>query len=297
MSIVRFADAVQSAAMIRLHSIAAILLLLLGSVSAQAQTAEALQADLQQRLVGKLLTMRTPYAGEKLHFEADGKPVGNPQSGLRSVDGVLKIVNARIENSTLVFKGVRMVLVYDGKSGRLGISDPKWPVEIKIEAPGASAQDIGVVFNKVFFSKEELDARNCSDGEMLAFKSWVEMSNVGGRRKSKKDSSPSPNPESYCFPTGGRVYAGGAGIKPPRATKMQDPEYDETSRRAEVHGTSTFAVAIDDSGKPADALLISGGNARLNYDSIIALRKWRFDPATRDGKPIPVVIRMEMNFN
>jgi TonB family protein len=34
----------------------------------------------------------------------------------------------------------------------------------------------------------------------------------------------------------------------------------------------------------------------LNEQAILALKKWRFEPATLKGQPVPVIVTIEMTF-
>ena len=34
----------------------------------------------------------------------------------------------------------------------------------------------------------------------------------------------------------------------------------------------------------------------LDEQALLAVKEWRFDPGTRDGKPVPVLVMIEMTF-
>jgi TonB family protein len=94
-----------------------------------------------------------------------------------------------------------------------------------------------------------------------------------------------------------KVYhVGDDGVKPPRVIHQVDPSYDEASRKAKLNGhvVLTFIVAPD--GKPRDIRVVKSLSPGLDQKSIEAVSKWKFTPATKDGKPIAIEIQAETTF-
>ena len=85
---------------------------------------------------------------------------------------------------------------------------------------------------------------------------------------------------------------------PPSVLKRVEPQYTEAARRARCQGTSVLDVVIKKDGTP-DVLGIvrSAECADLDDSAIETLKQWRFKPGTRDGHPVDVRIKIEVNFN
>jgi len=86
------------------------------------------------------------------------------------------------------------------------------------------------------------------------------------------------------------------GIRPPRGVSIVDPKYTDAARKAKINGSIVVAVAINEHGAVDDAKIVRGLGYGLDQNAITAARQSRFTPATRDGKPVPVQLALEMTF-
>jgi protein TonB len=75
------------------------------------------------------------------------------------------------------------------------------------------------------------------------------------------------------------------------------PTLPDTLRADSLDSTAVAEFTVDADGSPTDVRIItSAGNPDLDQLVLQAARKWRFKPATRDGQPIPSVIRLHVEF-
>lgn len=95
---------------------------------------------------------------------------------------------------------------------------------------------------------------------------------------------------------GGGVFKVGGGVQAPRAIDTPDPEYSEEARKAKFQGTVVLWLIVDQSGLPHDIRVSRSLGMGLDQKAIEAVRKWRFEPATKDGRPVAVQINVEVNF-
>jgi protein TonB len=65
--------------------------------------------------------------------------------------------------------------------------------------------------------------------------------------------------------------------------------------RARVEGTVTIEALVDEQGHVADARVIKS-IPLLDQSALEAARQWEFKPALLDGKPVPVLVVLELNF-
>jgi len=95
---------------------------------------------------------------------------------------------------------------------------------------------------------------------------------------------------------GGGVFRVGGGVSAPRALNTPDPDYSEEARKAKYQGTVVLWLVVDSSGRPRDVKVARSLGMGLDQKAIEAVRKWTFEPAMKDGKPVAVQINVEVNF-
>ncbi len=98
-----------------------------------------------------------------------------------------------------------------------------------------------------------------------------------------------------------------AQVTSPRAIHFVDPEFSELARKKKLGGEVIVALTVDVDGMPqhvrvdqslADKVKPKDRKAALSLDAkaVEAVQQYRFTPATRDGKPVPVEIHVGVNF-
>jgi TonB family protein len=88
----------------------------------------------------------------------------------------------------------------------------------------------------------------------------------------------------------------GRDITPPRAVYNPDPEYSEKARKAQYEGTCVLSLVVDTDGKPEDVTVVTPLGMGLDERSIDAVRKWRFEPARKQGKPVAYQLQVGISF-
>jgi TonB family protein len=88
-----------------------------------------------------------------------------------------------------------------------------------------------------------------------------------------------------------------ATITPPKIRKQFVPDYPEGARAFGVSGVLTVEVRLDQKGVLSAPRIVKALPApTLSYVVIDALRKWKFDPARRNGEPIEVIFNLSVNY-
>ncbi len=95
---------------------------------------------------------------------------------------------------------------------------------------------------------------------------------------------------------GGGVFRVGGGVSAPRALDAPDPAYSEEARKAKYQGTVVLWMIVDPNGVPQQVRVTRKLGMGLDEKAIEAVRKWKFEPARKDGKPVAVQISVEVNF-
>ncbi len=95
---------------------------------------------------------------------------------------------------------------------------------------------------------------------------------------------------------GGGVYRVGGGVSAPRLIYGPDPEFSEEARKAKYQGTVVLWVIVGTDGRTRDIRIARPLGLGLDAKAVEAVRVWRFEPARKDGVPVPVQVSVEVNF-
>lgn len=95
---------------------------------------------------------------------------------------------------------------------------------------------------------------------------------------------------------GGGAFRIGVGVAAPVAIFKIEPEYSEEARQAKLQGTVLLAIVVDEGGKVANVRVVRTLGMGLDEKSIEAVKKWRFRPGVKDGRAVPVMANVEVNF-
>ena len=95
---------------------------------------------------------------------------------------------------------------------------------------------------------------------------------------------------------GGGVYRIGGGVSAPALLFKVEPEYSEEARKAKFQGTVLLAIVVDESGQTGNVRVVRTLGMGLDEKAMEAVRKWRFKPGYKDGKPVSVLANVEVNF-
>ena len=95
-----------------------------------------------------------------------------------------------------------------------------------------------------------------------------------------------------------KVYQGqGKGMTLPKVVHQVEPEYADRSRKKKIQGTVTMSIVVTAEGNVRDAEVTTSLDKDLDQKALECVRKWKFDPATKDGQPVAMHIAIEMNFH
>ena len=83
----------------------------------------------------------------------------------------------------------------------------------------------------------------------------------------------------------------------PERLEYISPRYSATARRARVVGEVVLEVSIDENGLVTDAVPVKELGFGLTREAINAVKRWKYRPATLDGRPVPTVISVSVKFD
>ncbi len=86
-------------------------------------------------------------------------------------------------------------------------------------------------------------------------------------------------------------------VEYPKETYTPEPEYSEAGRILSYRATAVFGMIIGRDGTASDIWVATKAGLGLDQKGIQTLRKWKFQPATKEGKPVPVLVNIEVVFH
>jgi len=104
---------------------------------------------------------------------------------------------------------------------------------------------------------------------------------IGGSASSASDEQP------LRFPPG---------TKPPVPIHTVEAEFSNEARAEHFQGVVVVSALVDVEGMPTDISIERSAGHGLDEKAVAAVSQYRFRPATLDGKPIAVRIRIEVSF-
>src|SRR5712692_902146 len=84
------------------------------------------------------------------------------------------------------------------------------------------------------------------------------------------------------------------GVQPPHPIETPNPEYAERARKAKTQGTVLLWLIVTPGGKVGGVRVERSLESDLDQKAIEAVCRWKFQPATKDGKPVAVQINVEV---
>lgn len=104
--------------------------------------------------------------------------------------------------------------------------------------------------------------------------------------------------DGYGGGTGGGAYRPGNGVMSPEVIHEEKPQYTSEAMRAKVQGIVEVEAIVLPDGSVGQVQIVRSLDDRFGLDqkAVEAVKRWRFRPGTRMGKPVPVLVNIELTF-
>jgi TonB family protein len=106
---------------------------------------------------------------------------------------------------------------------------------------------------------------------------------------------PGDGPGSGPGPGNG-IYVPGGDVSAPIPVVAPDAEFSDEARRIKYQGICLISVIVDAQGNPQNPRVIRHLGMGLDEKALEAVRRYKFKPARKNGRPVPVMITVEVNF-
>ncbi len=84
--------------------------------------------------------------------------------------------------------------------------------------------------------------------------------------------------------------------KPPEIIKSVQPVYPDTARKGGLEGDVWVKVWVDNKGGVREVVVTENSDPIFHQSAIDAARQFRFNPATKEGKPVDVWVTFPFHF-
>lgn len=85
-------------------------------------------------------------------------------------------------------------------------------------------------------------------------------------------------------------------IKPPKATYAPDPPFPKLPPNHEDEGHVVLLVGVKADGRVGPIRVLRNDLEVFEQSAIETVKTWRFKPARKNGKPVPVQVSVEISF-
>jgi len=94
------------------------------------------------------------------------------------------------------------------------------------------------------------------------------------------------------------TYVPGKSVTYPRVIREVKPQYTADAMRAQIQGAVFLECIVLLDGTVGDVRVVKSLDSTfgLDQEAIRAAKQWRFQPGTRDGVAVPVVVTIELTF-
>jgi TonB family protein len=288
--------------------------------------ADELEQYLRDKYDDKTFVLREFYPGERLKYDSAGMSTGSAVPGDWTVNGFVHVTSLSLSGQRLKIKTDRLLLLNSGqifgfatiqqsgsKKKEKATRASGLQIEVEFDPTGITAEKADSALSKIFLTAQDRIAYLVPDywkpcvlaastgvgrKEYIACGFLPEFAAIPGVISNSDDHAESVH--SYD----GEVKASdlgvvpmGTGVTPPRCLSCVDPDYSTEARELGYRGAVGLLFVVDKTGQVRNIRVLRPLGLGLERKAVESLRKWQFSPAEKDGQPVAVELRTQMNFH
>jgi protein TonB len=96
--------------------------------------------------------------------------------------------------------------------------------------------------------------------------------------------------------SGQKYKVGQDGVKSPVLIKEIKPRYTDSAKARGVQGTVEVSAEILSTGDVGAVKVTQSLDSELDQQAVLAVKEWKFRPATKDDKPVDVEVQIQLTF-
>jgi periplasmic protein TonB len=93
-----------------------------------------------------------------------------------------------------------------------------------------------------------------------------------------------------------KPYKVGGSVSRPRIISTVAPEYTKEALDGRIEGSVLLQIVVTLDGVASDIQVVKKLPLGLDEKAIQAVQQWRFKPGEKSGKPVPVMVMVEVTF-
>jgi TonB family protein len=211
-------------------------------------------------------------------------------------DGVRGVMARRTTEST-----IESLAAHIGAGGEMSASTrDAWGTPLRVDNPGGKLRIVSAAADRQFNESSWGTAASASFDEDIVYENGGFTRRVDEKALLSSTAMPTPDPLSQPadppFPTQTTARRVGGDVKAPVIVTRVEPVYSDEYRRARISGIVILETVITDQGEVTDVRVIKSLAPDLDMAAVAAVRQWKFQPGTLDGKPVPVIFNLTINF-
>jgi TonB family protein len=262
------------------------------------------------------MIQRVFFSGSTIRYSADGEFLSGGKPGPWTLDAEIECTGVRLKQNKLVIKGKRLYFLYDKKQQILKPwYGPDVEIDIMTGAGLTSISSLQKAISKVFISGDEESAffvpdywkdyllnlrrhhslpeekrQSLLEEKMSAIPASSIGGITGGNNEALQPVRAATNPSTAS--AGGKY----ATVTRPEVIYKIEPPYTPEARSARINGVVILSADIGPNGYITSLSIIRPLGMGLDDNAAQAVQAWRFKPATREGKPVPAKVSIEISF-
>lgn len=251
--------------------------------SLAAENLKAVANALNGVYVGKVVTLRRFGSGSILHYAQGGDFVKGGTVGPWTLDAYLQIAKIRVSRNQLRIDGNRLDFMYDTATKALQpYRGSSVSIEIKIDRASASLTNLQNILAKVFVS-DRIAMANLAPDYWRPY-----LLQTASHKK-----LPAPALGTASKPK----TPSAAKVTEPQPKHTPDPPYTPEAQAAGTYGDVILSVLVGSDGEVKSVIIVRPLGMGLDDEAAETIKKWKFIPGMRDGRPVAVKIMIDVTFH
>jgi TonB family protein len=252
-----------------------------------------IEAELKRQFHERTLTLRHPLLSGTQQYDSTGKLLTAGPEGAWTLYSGMTIRKIRLQPDKLLLEGYRTYFLYAQQRVVSYVPDKgsSMKVEALLERPCASVEEAAAIIGAIFAVKDEdlLEAVPVYWKPFIAEKTRVKWSD---EKTDGTKESPSP-----VAGTSMPAYTPAPNVTMPKPLYTPEPQFTEQARKYRTQGVVMLKVIVTPDGEVKRVRISRAAGMGLDEAAVAIVRSWKFRPGTKDGKPVPMEMALEISFN
>ena len=246
--------------------------------------------QLDSEFKGKILMLRGFYSGSQLEYDQNGDLLGTATQEPWTLASV-EITKLMLTPQSIVIVGNRMGTLY--KSGKAGfVKVGKVKIEVARPNSGRETKEtLDHVIGRIFIESKE-DLQPLLPEYWQIYLSGNDLKSRSAAWRAKTNSNGDKSQVSVPKKSDPAVTE----VSAPRVIHQKDPEYTKEAHSHHIEGITRLGTIIETTGTASNIAILEPLGMGLDEQAILALKRWKFQPAMNNGHPVRVQIEVEMDF-